>query len=331
MQADTTLESSLIGKEIIRGLQIVPGKPIHLTDIDPSWDVSVRGVEIKEHQFQARLPELLEQKRGLQGAQNKLYASDSHAVLVIFQGMAGADIEAAIRHMMTGINPQGCQAFDFSKIKSVDLRHNFLWLYSQALPEHGRIGIFNHSYYDEVIYPKVNPDALARQKVQDGKIPGAFWKARYQDINNFERHLVANNNAVLKFFLHSSKEEQRQRFLEQIYDPKQRWRFSPSDLEERQQWDHYLKAYEQALNATSTEIFSWYVSRRANLAASLLAADILTETILGLVDYPQVSRKGALNCRLPGSSRRTRAESLHLAIPGATFATDTNRVVPPKK
>lgn len=295
MQAAAAFENGLIEREIMRGLQVKPGKPIRLAESDPGWDVSDKGVEIKEQQLQARAEELLELKRGLLAeAQDKLYASDRYAVLVLFQGMAGADIDAAIQHMMTGVNPQGCQAYNFAKPSTEDLDHNFLWRYSLALPEHGRIGIFNHSYYDEVIYPKVNPEALARQKVRVGKNPDKFWAARYQDINNFERHLEANNIAVLKYFLHISKEEQRQRFLKRIYDPKQRWRFSPADLEERQHWDEYLEAYEQAINATSTEISPWYILPAEQAwVPSLLAVNILTETIQDLgVDFPQVSQEG---------------------------------------
>jgi PPK2 family polyphosphate:nucleotide phosphotransferase len=293
MKADNTQENGLLGREVFEGLKVKPGKPIHLVEIDPSSDVSERGIEINEENIKAQV--MLENRRSLLAeAQDKLYARDRYAVLVIFQGMAGADIEAAIRYMMTGINPQGCQAFNFSQPSSEDLDHNFLWRYSVALPEHGRIGIFNHSYYDEVIYPKVKPEALAKQKIQVGRRPSAFWRARYQDINNFERHLVANNIAVLKFFLHISKEEQRQRLLNRIYDPKQRWRFSPADMDERQQWDQYLEAYEQALNKTSTEINPWYVLPAEQAwVASLLASDILTETILNLgVDFPQVSEEG---------------------------------------
>jgi PPK2 family polyphosphate:nucleotide phosphotransferase len=284
-----------IGQEMIDRLQVRPGKSIRLANVNPAWKGSGQGTEINQEQFKARLEEVLEKKRGrLAEAQDKLYASDRCAVLVIFQGLAGADINTAIRHMMTGVNPQGCQAFNFSQPSSEDLDHNFLWRYSLALPERGRIGIFNHSYYDEVIYPKVNPEALARQKVQVGRNPGAFWRARYRDINNFERHLVANNIVVLKFFLHISKEEQRQRILNMIYDPQQRWRFSPEILDERKRWDFYVEAYEQAMKATSTGHSTWYVLPADEAwAASLLAAEILAQTILDLgLDFPQVSAEG---------------------------------------
>ena len=274
---------------------VEPGKAIRLADIDPSWNGAVHGIDIQEEQSQARLQELLEQKRGLLAeAQDKLYASDRHALLVIFQGLAGADIDAAIRHMMTGVNPQGCQAFNFARPSSEDLDHNFLWRYSLALPERGRIGIFNHSYYDEVVYPKVKPGVLDRQRLTVGGDPQAFWEARYQDINNLERHLAVNNIVVLKFFLYISKAEQRQRFLNRTYEPQQRWRFSVAELEERDQWDQYLEAYEQAINATSTADAPWYILPADHAwAASLLAAEILTEAILDRgVDYPKVTEEG---------------------------------------
>jgi len=164
-----------------------------------------------------------------------------------------------VKHVMSGVNPQGCQVFSFKKPSDEDLQHDFLWRCVRCLPERGRIGIFNRSYYEEVLVVKVHPEILARQKLPPGKRGKVFWRQRYEDINQLEKHLAANGTVILKFFLHLSKGEQKRRFLERLETPKKNWKFSAADLAERRFWDEYQQAYEETIRATSTEWAPWYV------------------------------------------------------------------------
>jgi PPK2 family polyphosphate:nucleotide phosphotransferase len=173
--------------------------------------------------------------------------------------MDAAGKDGTIKHVMSGVNPQGCQVFSFKQPSAEDLDHNFLWRYMRSLPERGRIGIFNRSYYEDVLVVRVHPELLDRAKLPPGKRDGDFWDERYDDINRFERHLTRNGTLILKFFLHVSKEEQKRRFLERLDDPAKHWKFSAADLAERGFWSAYMKAYEKALSATSTPWAPWYV------------------------------------------------------------------------
>jgi PPK2 family polyphosphate:nucleotide phosphotransferase len=196
----------------------------------------------------------------LRSLQSLLYAHDRYSVLLIFQAMDAAGKDGAIKHVMSGVNPQGCQVFSFKHPSAEELDHDFLWRTTRCLPERGRIGIFNRSYYEEVLIVKVHPEILASQRVPEEALQRKdFWKTRYESIVDLEKHLHRSGTQVIKFFLHISKEEQRKRFLDRIEDPEKNWKFSRTDVQERERWDDYMKAYEECISATSTEYAPWYI------------------------------------------------------------------------
>jgi len=204
--------------------------------------------------------EILEANRKrLSELQNVLYAQDSYALLVIFQAMDAAGKDGTIKHVMSGVNPQGCEVYSFKAPSAEELDHDYLWRCMKRLPERGRIGIFNRSYYEEVLVVRVHPGILDKQKLPPSVIGKGIWKQRFREINNFESYLVDNGIIVLKFFLHVSKEEQRKRFLQRIETPEKNWKFSRRDIQERDYWDDYTKAYEDMLSNTSTEHAPWYI------------------------------------------------------------------------
>ncbi len=226
--------------------------------------------------------------------QNVLYADDRYSLLVIFQAMDAAGKDGAIKHVMSGLNPQGCQVFSFKHPSATDLDHDFLWRTTACLPERGRIGIFNRSYYEEVLIVRVHPEILEKQRIPD--LPGdpdKIWKARYRSIADLEHHLHKNGTRIVKFFLHLSKEEQRRRFVDRIDDPEKNWKFSAADVEERKYWKDYMKAYEECLSATSTEKAPWYVVPADDKEnARLIISQVLLETLKGLdLNYPEVSEE----------------------------------------
>jgi len=191
--------------------------------------------------------------------QDKLYAQDRWAVLLMFQAMDAAGKDGAIKHVMSGVNPQGCQVFSFKSPTSEELNHDYLWRCLKCLPERGRIGIFNRSYYEETLVVRVHPEILANQRLPPALVTKDIWKERFQDIRGFERYLARNGMAILKFFLHVSKEEQKKRFLERIEEPEKNWKFSESDVKEREHWDDYMEAYEDMIRNTATKAAPWYV------------------------------------------------------------------------
>ncbi len=191
--------------------------------------------------------------------QEKLYAQDRWSLLIIFQAMDAAGKDGTIKHVMSGVNPQGCQVVSFKAPSSSELDHDFLWRCACALPQRGRIGIFNRSYYEEVLVVRVHPELLAAQRLPAGLVGGAVWKERFDDINAFERHLARNGTLILKFLLHVSKEEQRKRFLERLEEPDKNWKFSLSDAQERRRWDDYAAAYDAMVRHTATAFAPWYV------------------------------------------------------------------------
>jgi PPK2 family polyphosphate:nucleotide phosphotransferase len=204
--------------------------------------------------------DLDEFKRDLESAQELLYADDTWALLLIFQALDAGGKDGTIKHVMSGVNPQGCGVFSFKQPSSEELRHDFLWRCTKVLPERGQIGIFNRSYYEEVLVVRVHPELIATQHLPSGSEAGSrLWQGRYEDINTFEHHLHRNGTRVVKFFLHISKEEQRRRLLARLDDPAKQWKFSPADLAERAHFDEYQQAYEEALTATSTSWAPWYV------------------------------------------------------------------------
>ena len=235
--------------------------------------------------------ELRQQVKDLSKQQELLYASNNYAVLIIFQAMDAAGKDSTIKNVMSGINPQGCQVFSFKHPSPLELAHDFLWRTSQNLPERGRIGIFNRSYYEEVLIVRVHPEILASQRIPDlGSDEESIWKNRYRSITELEQHLSRNGTRIIKFFLHLSKEEQRKRFLSRIDTPEKNWKFNRADLEERKLWDQYMTAYEQCLTATSSKEAPWYAvpaDDKENMR--LIVSRIILDTLQELkMDFPSL-------------------------------------------
>jgi PPK2 family polyphosphate:nucleotide phosphotransferase len=241
-------------EKLVRRYRVTSGQRFRLEDHDPG-DTAGLGSERKR---EAR--ELL--ARGvawLAAEQEKLYAQDRWSLLLLFQAMDAAGKDGTIKHVMSGVNPQGVQVTSFKAPSAEELDHDFLWRCARALPERGRIGIFNRSYYEEVLVVRVHPELLARQRLPPRLVTRTLWKERFEDIVAFERHLSRNGTRVLKFFLHVSPEEQRRRFLERLSDPDKHWKFSAGDVAERRHWAAYREAYQEAIRNTATEEAPWYV------------------------------------------------------------------------
>lgn len=223
--------------------------------------------------------------------QSRLYADDRYALLLIFQAMDAAGKDGAIKHVMSGVNPQGCQVFSFKHPSTQELDHDFLWRASRDLPERGRIGIFNRSYYEEVLVVRVHPEILRAERLPDDDLDGnGLWKHRYRSIVGFEQHLHRNGTRIVKFFLHVSKEEQRRRLLARLEDPDKNWKFSMGDLSERKMWGDYMRAYQNCFTATSTDYAPWYVVPADDKAnARLIVSQVLVELMDRLkLRYPRV-------------------------------------------
>ena len=240
--------------------------------------------------------------RRLSDAQERFYADGRHALLIIFQAMDTAGKDGAIEHVLSGVNPQGCIVHSFRHPSATELEHDFLWRTTQALPSKGMIGVFNRSYYEEVLVVRVHPEVLAAEKVAGSGERDSFWRHRFESINNQEEHLHRNGTRILKFFLHLSKKEQKKRLLSRIDDPDKRWKFSPNDLIERELWDSYMHAYAEALKATSTADSPWYcIPADDKKNARLMVSDVILKTIEGLKpEFPAVTpeqEKGLLEAR----------------------------------
>ena len=251
-----------------------------------SWPTRVEPVYQSKKQYKKLLEAQIDALREQQQLQ---YADDRNSLLLIFQAMDAAGKDGAIKHVMSGINPQGCQVFSFKKPSAKELDHDFLWRTTQCLPERGRIGIFNRSYYEEVLVVRVHPGILDSQKLPgDLSDLDEIWRQRYRSIVDLEDHLYRNGTRVIKFFLHLSKEEQRKRFLARIDNPEKNWKFSTADIKERKYWSKYMQAYEDCLNATSTATAPWYVVPADDKKnARLLIANIILETYKTLkMSYP---------------------------------------------
>jgi PPK2 family polyphosphate:nucleotide phosphotransferase len=230
----------------------------------------------------------------LSSMQQLHYATNNHAILLIFQAMDAAGKDGAIRHVMSGVNPQGCQVFSFKHPSAAELEHDFLWRTTRDLPERGRIGIFNRSYYEEVLVVRVHRDILRGEGLVDApNHDRKLWHDRYRSIVDLERHLYVNGTRIVKFFLHLSKEEQRKRFLARIDEPEKNWKFSPADIKERGYWKHYMKAYEECLSATSTRETPWYVVPADDKEnARLIVSRVVLDTFEALkMTYPKASTR----------------------------------------
>ena len=250
------------------------------------WPTRVEPIYESKAHYHELLARHVEQ---LSAQQQLLYASNSHAILIIFQAMDAAGKDGAIKHVMSGVNPQGCQVFSFRHPSAAELQHDFLWRTTRDLPERGRIGIFNRSYYEEVLIARVHPEILRSEGVPDRHADDEMvWHDRFRSISDLERHLSSNGTRIIKFFLHLSKDEQRKRFLERIDQPEKNWKFSSADIEEREFWNDYQRAYEDCLGATSTTECPWYVVPADNKKNTrLIVSHIVRDTFEQLkMTYP---------------------------------------------
>ncbi len=280
----------MIPQNIIDSFVVQPGSEVNLKKYVTDWTETDKAKELSKDFIKEKSIEVLEKSRTeLAAAQELLYANDTRSVLLIFQAIDAGGKDGTIRHVMSGVNPQGCQVYSFKRPSVEELDHNFLWRYMKALPERGRIGIFNRSYYEDVLVVKVHPELINESQL--GKPDKKFWEKRYEDINNFEKHLTRNGTLVLKFFLHLSKDEQRQRLLDRLNDPAKHWKFDEADLAERDRWKDYQRAFEDALSATSTKRAPWHIiPADQKYVARALVAEIIVSAINRLdLNYPKVS------------------------------------------
>ncbi|HZU79661.1 MAG TPA: polyphosphate kinase 2 family protein [Acidimicrobiales bacterium] len=281
-----------LDKKVVRELMVKPGQSADLARRSTSH-TSEEWVKALGHTYPKEVAQrdLEGFKEELQRAQELLYASDTWAVLLIFQALDAAGKDGTIKHVMSGVNPQGCQVVSFKEPSAEELRHDFFWRCVTKMPERGHIGIFNRSYYEEVLVTRVHPELLEAEHLPSGSKAGSkLWEDRYQAINDLERHLDRNGTRVVKFFLHVSKEEQRRRFLARLDDPAKRWKFSVGDLAERKHFDEYQAAYEDALTATSTPWAPWFVVPADHKPAMrALVGAVVVDAIDSLsLSYPKV-------------------------------------------
>jgi len=285
--------------------RVPPGKRFRLRD----WPTSIKPLYRSRHEYETLLAD---HKSRMLKLQEKLYADNRYALLIIFQAMDAAGKDSAIEHVMSGVNPQGCQVHSFRHPSEEELEHDFLWRTTLALPARGHIGIFNRSYYEEVLIVRVHKEILAAERLPENPARrDDFWKERYRSINDLERHLTRNGTRIIKFFLNLSREEQRKRLLARIDDPEKNWKFNFADLRERDCWDDYMKAYELCLEATSTRHAPWYaVPADDKKNARLLICAVVVEALGALpIDYPklgseQLKRLKAVRAQLDGKAHK---------------------------
>jgi PPK2 family polyphosphate:nucleotide phosphotransferase len=291
-------ERTSVGRGIaIQHFRVPPGRTVALS----RWPTRVRDLYRDKEDAQEQLARQVKRTAALQ---ELLYASDRHALLLIFQAMDAAGKDGTIEHVMSGVNPLGCQVWSFKQPTHEELDHDFLWRSAVRLPERGRIGIFNRSYYEEVLVVRVHPEYLDAQRLPQANARSpAFWNGRLRSIRDHEAHLVRNGTAVVKFFLHVSKEEQRQRFIERIDDPSKNWKFSLQDVEERRYWGRYMRAYAQALGGTSTAAAPWYVIPADDKKnARLIVSQVINHTLEAMdLTFPRLTRGRAADL---GKARR---------------------------
>jgi PPK2 family polyphosphate:nucleotide phosphotransferase len=271
-------------RKLIKDLKVPPGRRVRMKDYDPAWTGSLKD-EQKGKELLAQGVKLLSKQ------QARLYAQDTYSVLIVFQAMDAAGKDGAIRHVMSGVNPQGCQVFSFKAPSAEERDHTYLWRTMKALPERGRIGIHNRSYYEEVLVTRVHKEILASAQLPDNLKKNGVWKRRFNEINNFERYLVDNGMVIVKFYLNVSKGEQKNRFLARIDEEDKNWKFSINDAKERSFWDDYMHAYEEVFTHTSTETAPWYIIPADNKWFSRLAVAAITYQTLADLDlqFPKIS------------------------------------------
>ena len=270
-------------RKLAKPYRVDDGKKFRLKDFDPGDTGHLRSKEHAEKLLQQGIVSMAE-------LQDKLYAQGCWSVLLIFQAMDAAGKDGAVKHVMSGVNPQGCQVYSFKAPSSEELNHDFLWRTMQRLPERGKIGIFNRSYYEEVLVVRVHPEVLKNERIPFSLVGRNIWEERFEDINAFERYLTRNGVVIRKFFLNLSKKEQKQRFLDRLDQPEKNWKFSAADVRERGCWDDYMDAYEDMIVHTTTEHAPWYVIPADNkwFTRAVVAAAIV-DTLEGLkLAYPKV-------------------------------------------
>jgi PPK2 family polyphosphate:nucleotide phosphotransferase len=274
-------------RRLSRRYKVTRGRGFHLKDIDPG-DTLRFDADDKDRAKKG----LAQGVAALAAMQDRLYAQDRWALLLIFQAMDAAGKDGAIKHVMSGVNPQGCQVYSFKAPSAEDLDHDYLWRCAKCLPERGRIGIFNRSYYEETLVVRVHPEILERQHLPPELVGKSIWKQRYGEIRNFEQYLTGNGIAIRKFFLHVSRGEQRRRFLERIDDPAKNWKFSAADALERRHWREYMTAYEDTIRATATPDAPWYVVPADNKwFTRLVVAAAVVDALDSLeLEYPRVTK-----------------------------------------
>ncbi len=281
-------------KKFMSITKIEPGRRVKLRDCETGWAQNEEAIFLGKGELKERAHKLLDENRvELEKAQELLYANHTYAILIILQGRDAAGKDGTIKHVMSGVNPQGCRVTSFKQPSATELDHDFMWRHSVALPEKGMIGIFNRSYYEEVLVVKVHENLLEKQNLPPQKHSDGLWKERYQDISNYEHYLINNGTLILKFFLNISKNEQKERFLERLNIPDKHWKFSEADLKERDYWDEYTEAYEDMLNSTSTKLAPWFViPADYKWFARSLIADIITTSILSLnIKFPVINEQ----------------------------------------
>ena len=280
-----TKEIIKTARKIAEPFRVSKGKDFRLKDVDPNDTLG-----FKEEDKPRAKEALATGVMALAELQDKLYAQDKWALLLIFQAMDAAGKDGAIKHVMSGVNPQGCQVYSFKSPSAEDLDHDYLWRCMKCLPNRGHIGIFNRSYYEEVLVVRVHPEFLSKQKVPQKLVGKKIWDERFEDIRNFEQYLTRNGVVVRKFFLHVSKKEQKRRFLERIDDPQKNWKFSSNDAAERDFWDDYMEAYEQMIQETAAKAAPWYVVPANNKwFTRVVVAAAVIETLDDLdLAYPKV-------------------------------------------
>jgi PPK2 family polyphosphate:nucleotide phosphotransferase len=288
------LKDDYLDKKLIERLRVPSGKKVKLDDYETGWAQNEEMKKAGKEALKEDAKKLLEKNiRDLAKAQELLWASDTYSLLIVLQGMDAAGKDGTIKHVMSGINPQGCRVVSFGPPSHEELAHDFLWRVAKVLPERGHIGIFNRSHYEEVLAVRVHPELLRAEELPPDTIGDGIWEDRYRDINNFEQHLVRNGTVVLKFFLHISREEQKSRFLERLEDQNKQWKFTASDIAERAYWDDYRKAYQEAIGATSTSWAPWHIiPADYKWAARTLVAEIITSRIQSLsLEYPKPTKE----------------------------------------
>jgi PPK2 family polyphosphate:nucleotide phosphotransferase len=269
--------------KLAKAYRIESGKHFRLKDFDPA---DTAGWRSKEHAEEV----LLECKAGTEELQDKLYAQDRWSLLLIFQALDAAGKDGAIKHVMSGVNPQGCEVYSFKQPSQRELQHDFLWRAAQCLPERGHIGMFNRSYYEEVLIVRVHAELLKNEGIPDPLVTKHIWKERFEDIRQFEKHLARNGTVIRKFFLHVSKKEQKRRFLARLEEPEKNWKFSATDIREREYWDEYQDAYEDLIRNTASEDAPWYVVPADNKwFTRLVLSSVIVNTLEELkLSYPKV-------------------------------------------